>query len=1839
MTDDNQQTSVDSNNFTALAQGVFDNAPDVTTGRAALLQAYGSYNWSDPQKAQATLEDYGQALKFAHKDVSQMDGDTLEKTAPVPLSAIPLAGLKNDQELYSKWKDANLSYLKDTTDPQFVVQRPQMQNDIAAHADSQIQAANATNIQENVGPAAAKALDLNTRFAKAAIAPASAVINAASFGHIDPDSYLTQTLDANANNDVSSKAASLAGGISGMLATGGVGAAGPALVTGGLLAQGAQSIYNADQTTFKNTGDTGAAREAAGIEAGSQALQIAGGSLVFGSLAKQIIGQTVTAEGKSLLQEAVDAGTQDLTPAVQKYLNTPVTSALQKGAIDTTIQAATQGSAQVGNNAVSNLEQNKPVGQNLSSGVGENALMGGIGAAGAEAVVHFSNGAPAISGDTGGTSGTDGTQPPAAQAAPADNTGLPPNTTVSKANTTVRAGEIAETGRAITPVTTQVLGGQQPGVDNTDFLPGEDDTSYTPQTENLVRSADPITDPAYTLKNKSADGSEYTYSVKDNSGLDTLSPDAQKVVTDVQGRTQDTTDPTYVPKSNTEVVGSLIQHLKSRQEELNQRQDDIANSTDDVTPEIEAEYNQNEIELDSLNKQLSDHTEAHDFLSSKKTPVPPTESSIDDAIPASQPAYTTADGANHSLTEDGHFVQDGELPHDKTIFMDDSTTDKVKQAVSNGEHITMNTDGTPVIEHVADDGTLSYEAIPGSTDPMEGTTPLSVSAERMISKQKKTRPAKIGEKITKVNPDLDRSVGAAGPAALGESTYAKSLSNDESLPESTRKIGGKIPGYLKFTDEGNKTAGTAYVNDEGIDKAANDLYDPNIDPVLKGGIATAIHNYYTKAIKQATLDGDPDALETAEKGLARHAAAIADHTSLSGQVLRANAGKDFEGLAISKKYNDTYQTEINSAAAKAGLNPEDIHKSEDDLARVNEKLNALQPTADANEKDQTDLQNTNNQLENAKKTQAGQKQAPSELKALKDQLKNASDAVDQQASNPDQSPENKQKLDNAKKQLKDLTAKKQSLEDTLSKTQETQSELDTLTKQHKKISENLSNRGDVTDKINELKAQRDSLKQKTDIRQKARQKAIKAAAVESENQTQIRNARELLRDPKTDRTAKDLIRDNLSVRENLDETNPSVRIDGARFWSTNVVGGLFGSVIANIHGLALAPGFNSLKLTGSSLKALFQNIARGSLTDYKYPLLGYLRGLTSGDAYTKGAKTALIALLHGDRLENNIPREELAGRNANVQQIQKLRDRLLNETLSKEQSRSLNSELKRREAVEKGVRSYDQTIADYQNYAKSLKFDPLKSPAAALRNIGVAAAKMTGWSSGSMLRVMAATHAMTYAIHDAGFDRAAAAIEYNKAKSQGVSDAELEQYQYSPKENWEKAGLLAKAQSDKLRAAGIEVSPDKEYLSQIGQYEAMRPRAVQVSAYKRAAAVGLRGPAPGYIGMVSHGIESALNYLEPIPILNKLKYLVPFSNIIAVHMGDAVEFTPFSLLGLINNEAANRTNLDRSMMISGAATGTMIASSLALYAIKQLNLPEKDRNFDLIGNYSSNPQKRAEYVQNGGKLYSLRFGNTHLDFGESAFALVLGGAAAAVDRVRDGKDPDPESATNMMTSGFHMVASMAGALGSMSMLRGITDIASGVKDALDEKTGADIKLTRTLMTTMKGFVPGNGILKSIARYTDNPVDANKDFKSAIFSGIPGLQTAFGKPALNVMGEPLPSDASLGTAHLHRVYSSKGSDLDLNWLSESGYSVPGISHMPFSKDMKAYAGKYKQDQEFNYNLKYNAYTAAAPELRSLVSRYRARYGVSAPSVAVQKGLNSDWSAILAKHTWSILKNNN
>lgn len=694
--------------------------------------------------------------------------------------------------------------------------------------------------------------------------------------------------------------------------------------------------------------------------------------------------------------------------------------------------------------------------------------------------------------------------------------------------------------------------------------------------------------------------------------------------------------------------------------------------------------------------------------------------------------------------------------------------------------------------------------------------------------------------------------------------------------------------------------------------------------------------------------------------------------------------------------------------------------------------------------------------------------------------------------------------------------------------------------------------------------------------QKEKRKAEKAAARKvkayTENQAQIDKLRELIETENLRGATRSKVEREIELREATYEKNPTKRDILYKLWIANNIGSIFGIAVGVVSSGVYAPLTKSLGLAGTTVSSFVKNVAAGE-NKYQYPLLKYWAGLADPKAWNRALSLVPGIFKEGTRLENIIPAEELvAGRG------------------------KFYTENK-----------YQQNIKDYLEYVKNLP--PATNP---LELISRTAQIFAGYTSGMLLRTLAAAEAITYTLHDSGFDRAAAAYYYNKGVGK-VSEAELQAYKYDPAANWKIAQQSAAYTAKTLKDSGISMSAHDELILATERYQEMRPREVQIDAFKQAAQVVLNAPTPGYAGVAVYHLNQAANDLQ-IYGAKPLRYLTPFANSIAQFMQLNMEVTPLGLITTGSDKAANRTSFERNMAASSATVGTTLGAALAMYAISQIDA--EDKWFDIIGK-TTQADRDAGVLSN-----SLKFGNLYVPFGETPLALLLGAAAGVVDKVKEGEEPDMTVFGAVSTASFSAANSL---LTNMNMLRGVADIYEAIKEGARgniDQTG--IQVGRTLLNTVKGFVPAAGIMRNISRYFDRPIEARKDIQSAIVEGVPGLQSAYGKPALNVFGEPRLSPHEQGgpLVALHRIFSTKRDDLDIRWLTDNGYTIPGVNNIRSTKAMG--------DVKLNYDMKHEIFSRASSDIRAVVGRFRETFGSSAKRQAVQDALNKQVNGILAKY---------
>ena len=368
-----------------------------------------------------------------------------------------------------------------------------------------------------------------------------------------------------------------------------------------------------------------------------------------------------------------------------------------------------------------------------------------------------------------------------------------------------------------------------------------------------------------------------------------------------------------------------------------------------------------------------------------------------------------------------------------------------------------------------------------------------------------------------------------------------------------------------------------------------------------------------------------------------------------------------------------------------------------------------------------------------------------------------------------------------------------------------------------------------------------------------------------------------------------------------------------------------------------------------------------------------------------------------------------------------------------------------------------------------------------------------------------------------------------------------------------------------------------------------------------------------------------VNYLTEVVGGDKspVKFLAMFANSIAQFTNTKLAWTPYGFL----DSFVGRTDFEKNFIRAQATTGT-IAGVAILSLLHAWKDEDGEPPFDVVS-------------LDDGYTYTFKVGDTYINTADTPLALWAYGIGKARDKMRKGEDPDPVLSVIAMQSSFTAAAAtVSGIQNSVQMLQGISNIIDAFKAYGNENPDAPALLVRSIVSPLKGFIPGTSMLRTAARFFDNPVAARKDIMSAIVEGLPVIQSAYGLPSLNVFGEVMPAGKDDPDLNIHRIFSTKPSDIDIRWLVDNGYTTPTVSRMPLPKSVKDYANYLNEygnaeSVEADYRLKHQAFREAAPELRELVRQYRETYGYSARNPEVQKSLNRAFNKIVAQHAITLL----
>lgn len=290
--------------FNADAQAVLEDAPTLHDGLDLLASAYGSKKWDNPLQAKETAAKYVQLLSYRFKDDPTFNSEDTIGMSPVDLRNITGNGdTEQDKKLdhINQWELANQKFLDGTDDPDYLMRRDKLKRsitDTASQLRTQINTADEGFLADKAYRAA---LGLTGGILK--LTGAESYVKSLQ-EHIDPQQ----------NEEFGSKIASIGGTVIGAtaasaaaLATGQPELVGPIVYYG---LTGAGEVKDSYKRALENTGDSGRALIALGLQTGNQALQAAAGSLVIGSAGAKI-GEAIFGTGEQVIAPLLKAAGKD----------------------------------------------------------------------------------------------------------------------------------------------------------------------------------------------------------------------------------------------------------------------------------------------------------------------------------------------------------------------------------------------------------------------------------------------------------------------------------------------------------------------------------------------------------------------------------------------------------------------------------------------------------------------------------------------------------------------------------------------------------------------------------------------------------------------------------------------------------------------------------------------------------------------------------------------------------------------------------------------------------------------------------------------------------------------------------------------------------------------------------------------------------------------------------------------------------------------------------------------------------------------------------------------------------------------------------------------------------------------------------------------------------------------------------------------------------------------------------------------------------------------------------------------------------------------------------------
>jgi hypothetical protein len=371
----------------------------------------------------------------------------------------------------------------------------------------------------------------------------------------------------------------------------------------------------------------------------------------------------------------------------------------------------------------------------------------------------------------------------------------------------------------------------------------------------------------------------------------------------------------------------------------------------------------------------------------------------------------------------------------------------------------------------------------------------------------------------------------------------------------------------------------------------------------------------------------------------------------------------------------------------------------------------------------------------------------------------------------------------------------------------------------------------------------------------------------------------------------------------------------------------------------------------------------------------------------------------------------------------------------------------------------------------------------------------------------------------------------------GAMEAALARYGVKAPTEEEYAKYLQAAVDD-LESQGLKVKADsveahKRAIEMMDEETASTNAYVFEQAYQDSMASVFTQKPKGLIGKAARMIGS-FSDSGPLAAL-ATKPIVPFTNVVANVFNEQLNFTPIGFLRQkFGGEEWMVRDVDGQLvedktLLNKAVMGTALTSLIALLAVPGDDDDDDRPFFAIYGAGPRDPEKAKVWKENGNRPWSIRIGDTVLNYLVTPFALGFGAIGQWYDYLREAKEHERE--TGVAAKVDLIVDVAAGIIGSVfastlnqSFLSGVPQFAEIANSRDPGQAFKNFAQSTVSSAVTPGYIrefftsfnieAGGITIASTKQYEA------KTFIGSVFRNMPMVGPSINLPALNRWGEPI-----------------------------------------------------------------------------------------------------------------------